>query len=54
MVVCLAIDAPARAATINSEVPDFVAGILDRAEAAGHGAAHIAAIVKVLRGTRSS
>lgn len=40
----------ARAATINSEVPDFVAGILDRAEAEGHGAEHIAAMVKVLRG----
>jgi NADPH-dependent reductive aminase-like, C-terminal domain len=44
----------ARGAGINSEVPDFVAGILDRAEAAGHGAEHIAAMVKVLRGTRSS
>ena len=41
MIVCLAIDAPARAATINSKVPDFVAE-------------HIAAMVKVLRGTRSS
>ena len=41
----------ARGAKINSEVPDFVAGILDRAEAAGHGAEHIAAMVKVLRGT---
>jgi 3-hydroxyisobutyrate dehydrogenase-like beta-hydroxyacid dehydrogenase len=39
----------ARAAEINSEVPDFVAGILDRAEAAGHGSEHIAAMVKVLR-----
>jgi len=44
----------ARGAKINSEVPDFVAGILDRAEAAGHGAEHIAAMVKVLRGTRSA
>jgi 3-hydroxyisobutyrate dehydrogenase-like beta-hydroxyacid dehydrogenase len=44
----------ARAAEINSEVPDFVAGILDRAEAAGYGADHIAAMVKALRGTRSS
>ena len=44
----------ARAARINSEVPDFVAGILDRAEATGHGAEHIAAMVKVLRGTPSS
>ena len=43
----------ARAATINSEVPDFVAGILDRAESEGHGAEHIAAMVKVLRGTPS-
>lgn len=44
----------AQGAKINSEVPDFVAGILDRAEAGGHGAEHIAAMVKVLRGTRSS
>lgn len=44
----------ARGAGINSEVPDFVAGILDRAEAAGHGAEHIAAMVKALRATRSS
>ena len=34
---------------IGSEVPDFVAGILDRAEAEGHGDEHIAAMVKVLR-----
>lgn len=33
----------------SSEVPDFVAGILDRAEAEGHGDEHIAAMVKVLR-----
>jgi len=39
----------ARAAGINSEVPDLVRGILDRAEAAGFGAEHIAAMVKVLR-----
>jgi 3-hydroxyisobutyrate dehydrogenase-like beta-hydroxyacid dehydrogenase len=39
----------ARAAEINSEVPDFVRGILDRAEAAGHGSEHIAALVKALR-----
>ncbi len=44
----------ARGANINSEVPDFVTGILDRAEADGHGAEHIAAMVKVLRGTPSS
>ena len=44
----------ARGAEINSEVPDFVAGILDRAEAAGHGAEHIAAMVKALRVTPSS
>lgn len=44
----------ARVAEINSEVPDFVAGILDRAETAGHGAEHIAAMVKVLRGTPGS
>jgi 3-hydroxyisobutyrate dehydrogenase-like beta-hydroxyacid dehydrogenase len=35
-------------AGINSEVPDFVAGILDRAEVNGHGEEHIAAMVKVL------
>src|SRR5258708_17918564 len=39
----------ARDAGISSEVPDLVAGILDRAEAAGFGAEHIAAMVKVLR-----
>ena len=39
----------ARDAGINSEVPDLVAGILDRADAAGFGAEHIAAMVKVLR-----
>jgi 3-hydroxyisobutyrate dehydrogenase-like beta-hydroxyacid dehydrogenase len=39
----------ARDAGINSEVPDLVSGILDRAEAAGYGAEHIAAMVKVLR-----
>jgi hypothetical protein len=44
----------ARVADINSDVPDFVTGILDRAEATGHGAEHIAAMVKVLRGTSSS
>ena len=43
----------AHGAGINSEVPDFVAGILDRAEADGHGAEHIAAMVKALRGTPS-
>ncbi len=36
---------------INSEVPDFVGGILDRAEATGHGEEHIAAMVKVLSET---
>jgi 3-hydroxyisobutyrate dehydrogenase-like beta-hydroxyacid dehydrogenase len=39
----------ARDAGINSVVPDLVSGILDRAEAAGFGAEHIAAMVKVLR-----
>jgi 3-hydroxyisobutyrate dehydrogenase-like beta-hydroxyacid dehydrogenase len=39
----------ARAAGINSEVPDLVSAILDRAEAAGYGGEHIAAMVKVLR-----
>ena len=34
---------------ISSEVPDLVTGILDRAEAAGLGGEHIAAMVKVLR-----
>jgi 3-hydroxyisobutyrate dehydrogenase-like beta-hydroxyacid dehydrogenase len=37
-------------AGISSDVPDFVAGILERGEAAGHGHEHIAAMVKVLRG----
>jgi 3-hydroxyisobutyrate dehydrogenase-like beta-hydroxyacid dehydrogenase len=39
----------ARDAGINHEVPDLVSGILNRAEAAGFGAEHIAAMVKVLR-----
>lgn len=39
----------ARDVGINSEVPDLVSDILDRAEAAGFGAEHIAAMVKVLR-----
>src|SRR5258706_3090773 len=39
----------ARDAGINREVPDLVSGILNRAEAAGFGAEHIAAMVKVLR-----
>ena len=39
----------ARDANINSEVPDFVASILDRAEAAGYGEEDIAAMVKVVR-----
>jgi 3-hydroxyisobutyrate dehydrogenase-like beta-hydroxyacid dehydrogenase len=39
----------AREAGINSEVPDFIADILHRAEAAGHGDEHIAAMVKILR-----
>lgn len=43
----------ARGAGINTEVPDLVAGILNRAEAAGLGAEHIAAMVKVLRTVRA-
>lgn len=39
----------AREAAINSEVPDFIAGLLPRGVAAGHGDEHIAAVVKVLR-----
>ena len=39
----------ARDAHINSDIPDFVASILDRAEAAGLGQEHVAAMVKVLR-----
>jgi len=39
----------ARDAAIDCEVPDLIAGMLDRAEAAGFGAEHIAAMVKVLR-----
>ena len=37
-------------AGINSEFPDFMAGILKRAIAAGHGGEHIAAMYKVLKG----
>jgi 3-hydroxyisobutyrate dehydrogenase-like beta-hydroxyacid dehydrogenase len=43
----------AREAGINTEVPDLVSGILKRAEAAGLGAEHIAAMVKVLRPVRA-
>ena len=39
----------AREAGIDRQLPDLVAGMLDRAEAAGFGAEHIAAMVKVLR-----
>lgn len=39
----------AQDAGITSDVPDFVAHILDRAEAAGLGAQHVAAMVKVMR-----
>ncbi len=35
-------------AGINTEVPDFAAGLLDRAIKAGHGEEHVAAIVKIL------
>lgn len=44
----------ARTAGISSEVPDVVGRILDRAEAAGLGAQHIAAMVKVLGGGAGS
>jgi len=36
-------------AGINSEVPDFIAGFIKRAIAAGHGEEDIAALIKVLR-----
>jgi 3-hydroxyisobutyrate dehydrogenase-like beta-hydroxyacid dehydrogenase len=39
----------AKDAGISSEVPDLVADILDRAEAAGYGMERVAAMVKVLR-----
>lgn len=38
---------------IKCEVPDFVGNILNRAEAAGYGEEHIAAMVKVLRGNEN-
>ena len=41
--------AQAKDAGISSEVPDLVAGILDRTEAAGCGKQRVAAMVKVLR-----
>jgi 3-hydroxyisobutyrate dehydrogenase-like beta-hydroxyacid dehydrogenase len=43
------IQSHAREANISSEIPNSVSTILDRAEAAGFGDEHIAAIVKVLR-----
>lgn len=39
----------ARAAGINSEIPDFTARFFERAVAAGHGEEDVAALVKVLR-----
>ena len=44
----------ARDCGIGSEVPDFVGGILDRAETAGYGEEDIAAMIKILRGGRVS
>ena len=44
----------ARDCGIGSDVPDFVGGILDRAEAAGYGEEDIAAMVKILRGDTGS
>ena len=36
-------------AGINSEVPDFIAGLFDRAIAAGHGDEDLVALIKLLR-----
>ena len=44
----------ARDCGIGSEFPDFVAGILDRAETAGYGEEDIAAMIKILRGGKVS
>lgn len=40
----------ARDAEMNSELPDFLSGIYQRAVAAGHGEEDLAALIKVLRG----
>jgi len=39
-------------AGINSEVPDFIAGLFDRAIAAGHGDEDLVALIKLLRAGR--
>jgi hypothetical protein len=46
------IQSQARDRKIATEIPDLVANILDRAEEAGLGAEHIAAMAKVLKGYR--
>ncbi len=43
------VQAQARDVAINSEIPDFAAGMLDRALALGLGEEDIAALIKVLR-----
>ncbi len=40
----------ARNAAIDAEFPDFVAGLLDRAEKAGHGDENVMAMIKVMTG----
>ena len=44
------IQAQARDAGINSEIPDLVSSLFRRAIAAGHGSEDLAAIIKILRG----
>lgn len=44
----------AREHGIDSAFPEFVSGVLNRAEAAGYGNEHIAAMVKVLRGDKAA
>jgi 3-hydroxyisobutyrate dehydrogenase-like beta-hydroxyacid dehydrogenase len=43
------IQAQARDAGINSEVPDFISGFFRRGIAAGYGEEDIASVIKVMR-----
>ena len=48
------IQAQARDAGINAEVPDFISGFFRRAIAAGHGDEDIASVIKVMRKDHAS
>ena len=48
------IQGQAREAGINCEIPDFAVGLFGRAMSAGHGEEDVAALIKVLRGSRGA